>query len=143
MSERGQALTRKIHALGIDESTLLIGFAVAIGAAVGLAVIVFYKLIDLTQYLALSAAGGLPGIGSLSIVVVVVVGLSLTRLLVKYGANDSDGENIPDVTRALVKRGGIIHPFPVAIKTAGAAMAIGVATQLATRWKLALGHTAS
>ena len=142
MSERGQALTRKIHALGIDESTLLIGFAVAIGAAVGLAVIVFYKLIDLTQYLALSAAGGLPGIGSLSIVVVVVVGLSLTRLLVKYGANDSDGENIPDVTRAVVKRGGIIHPFPVAIKTAGAAMAIGVGGSVGAEGPVAVAGAA-
>jgi CIC family chloride channel protein len=142
VSERGQALTRKIPSLGIDESTLLIGFAVAIGAAVGLAVMGFYKLIDLIQGLALSAAGGLTGIGSLSIAVVVIAGLSLTRLLVKHGTNDSDGENIPDVTRAVVKRGGVIHSIPVAVKTAGAALAIGVGGSVGAEGPVAVAGAA-
>ena len=33
LSDRGQKLIRRIPALGIDESTLLIGFAVVIGGA--------------------------------------------------------------------------------------------------------------
>jgi CIC family chloride channel protein len=142
VSERGQAFTRKIPSLGIDESTLLIGFAVAIGAAVGLAVMAFYKLIDLAQSIALSAAGSLTGIGSLSIAVVVIAGLSLTRLLVKHGANDSDGENIPDVTRALVKRGGLIHSIPVAVKTAGAALAIGTGGSVGAEGPVAVAGAA-
>ncbi len=142
VSERGQALTRKIPALGIDESTLLVGLAVAIGAAVGLAVILFYKLIDVAQALALSAAGSMTVIGSLSIAVVVVAGLALTRVLVIYGANDSDGENIPDVTRALAKRGGVIPAIPVAVKTAGAAIAIGAGGSVGAEGPVAVAGAA-
>ena len=142
LSEHGQALIRKIPALGIDESTLLIGFAVAIGAAVGLAVIVFYSLIDLSQAIALSAAGRLTGIGRLSIAVTVLVGLGLARALVRYGAGDSDGENIPDVTRAVVKRGGIIHAIPVAVKTASAAIAIGAGGSVGAEGPVAVAGAA-
>ncbi len=142
VSERGQALTRKIPALGIDESTLLVGLAVAIGAVVGLAVILFYKLIDVTQALALSAAGSMTGIGSLSIAVVVVAGLALARVLVIYGANDSDGENIPDVTRAVAKRGGMIRAIPVAVKTAGAAIAIGAGGSVGAEGPVAVAGAA-
>ena len=142
VSERWQALTRKSPTLGIDESTLLVGFAVAIGAVVGLAVILFYKLIDVSQALALSAAGRMTGIGSLSIAVVVVVGLGLTRLLVIYGANDSDGENIPDLTRAVAKRGGVIRALPVAVKTAAASIAIGVGGSVGAEGPVAVAGAA-
>ena len=142
LSEHGQALIRKIPALGIDESTLLIGFAVAIGAAVGLAVIVFYSLINLSQAIALSAAGQLTGIGSLSIAATVLVGLGLARALVRYGAGDSDGENIPDVTRAMVKRGGIIHAIPVSVKTASAAIAIGAGGSVGAEGPVAVAGAA-
>ena len=142
LSERGQALIRKIPLLGIDESTLLIGFAVAIGATVGLAVIVFYRLIDLSQSIALSAAGRITGIGTLSIAVVVLGGLAIARGLVKYGADDSDGENIPDVTRAVVKRGGIIHAIPVGVKTASAAVAIGAGGSVGAEGPVAVAGAA-
>jgi H+/Cl- antiporter ClcA len=118
-------LISQLPRLGIDENALLLAFAVIIGSAVGLSVIVFYKLIDLVQAGALTAAGRLTGIGSLAIVLVVVVGLSVARFLVRYAATDSDGENIPDVMRAVAKRGGVVHTWPVLVKTAGAAIAIG------------------
>lgn len=123
---RAQTFVSRLSRLGLDENTLLLGFAVAIGGAVGVAVIVFYKLIDLFQRVALSAAGSLTGLGSLSILLVVVAGLALTRLLIRWGTGDSPGYNIPDVTRAVAKRGGVIHSVPVAVKTAAAALAIGV-----------------
>lgn len=142
VSQRGYELTRRIPALGIDESTLLIIFAVAIGATVGLAVLGFYYLIDVAQAVALRAAGRLTGIGSLSIAVVVLGGLGLTRLLIRYGAQDSDGENIPDVTRALVKGGGVIHSLPVAVKTAGAAIAIGAGGSVGAEGPVAVAGSA-
>ncbi len=142
ISQRGQALIRRIPALGIDESTLLIGFAVAIGATVGVAVIVFYSLINFSQSVALSAAGRLTGMGSLSIAVVVIAGLMLARAIVRYGANDSDGENIPDVARAVVKRGSIIHSLPVAVKTAGAAVAIGAGGSVGAEGPVAVAGAA-
>ncbi len=49
ISERAYALVGQLAKLGLDENTLLLGLAVVIGTAVGLAVIVFYKLIDLVQ----------------------------------------------------------------------------------------------
>jgi CIC family chloride channel protein len=125
VTKRAQRLISRLSSLGVDENTLLLGFAVAIGGAVGLAVIVFYKLIDLFQGFALTAAGRLTGLGSLSILLVVVAGLALTRLLVRWGTDDSDGHNIPDVMRAVAKRGGVIRTVPVAVKTAAAAMAMG------------------
>jgi CIC family chloride channel protein len=109
---------------------------------VGLAVIVFYNLIDLFQAVALSAAGGLTGFGSLSIAIVVIIGLTLARLLVKYGTGDSDGENIPDVMRSVVKRGAVIHSFPVGIKTATAALAIGTGGSVGAEGPVAVAGAA-
>jgi CIC family chloride channel protein len=125
ITDRAEAVIAQLPRLGVDENTLLLGFAVAIGGAVGLAVIVFYKLIDLFQALALRAAGRLTGVGSLSIILVVAAGLLLTRLVVRFGSADSDGANIPDVMRAVAKRGGVVHAVPVVVKTAAAALAIG------------------
>ena len=109
----------------LDESTVLIGFAVAIGTAVGVAVILFYKLIDLIQAVALTAAASLPGFGRLSIILVVFAGLAVAVLLVRYGARDSDGENIPDVMLAVAKHGGQLRDWPIAIKTLAAGVLIG------------------
>ncbi len=120
---RGTALLRL--AARLDESTVLIGFAVAIGTAVGLAVILFYKLIDVAQAVALQTAARISGIGQVSIILVVFAGLGLALAMVKYLARDSDGENVPDVMRAVAKRGGLIDAWPVAVKTAAAGVVIG------------------
>jgi CIC family chloride channel protein len=142
VSHRADAIIGGLTRLGIDENTLLLGFAVAIGSAVGLAVIVFYKLIDLAQAASLTAVGRMTGIGSLSIILVVLAGLALSRLLVRYGTGDSDGENIPDVMRAVAKRGGVIHAGPVAIKSAGAAIAIGTGGSVGAEGPVAVAGSA-
>jgi len=122
---RLQVLQLIRRAARFDESTVLIGFAVAIGIAVGLAVILFYKLIDLFQALALSTADRLTWLGVLDILAVVLIGLSIAHLIVKFGAKDSDGENIPDVLRAVAKRGSYIANLPVLAKTAASGIMIG------------------
>jgi CIC family chloride channel protein len=142
ITERAQALISRLSRLGLDENALLLGFAVTIGGAVGVAVIAFYKLIDLFQSVALSAAGRLTGLGSLSILLVVVVGIALTRLLIKYGTGDSDGENIPDVMRAVAKRGGVVHSVPVAVKTAGAALVMGLGGSVGAEGPVAVAGSA-
>ncbi len=139
---RAQRLIARLPRLGIDENTLLLLFAAVIGAAVGLSVIVFYKLIDWTQAASLTAAGGLEGFGRLSIMVIVVIGLVLSRLLVRYGANDSDGHNVSDVMRAVAKRGGVVHAWPVAIKTASAALAIGAGGSVGAEGPVAVAGSA-
>jgi CIC family chloride channel protein len=142
ITDRAQAILARLPRLGVDENTLLLGFAVVIGGAVGLSVIVFYKLIDLVQSGALTAAVRLTGLGSLSILFIVIVGLALTRLLVRYGTGDSEGHNIPDVMRAVAKRGGVVHSIPVAVKTAGAALAIGVGGSVGAEGPVAVAGSA-
>ena len=88
---RLQALALIRRGADLDESTVLVGFAVAIGVAVGLAVLVFYKMIDLFQALALRTADRLTWFGALDIMVVVALGLSAAYLIVRYGARASDG----------------------------------------------------
>ncbi len=125
LSRRLRAGLGRLAALGYDENTLLLGFAVAIGLAVGIAAIAFYALIDLSQGAALSTVGRLTGVGRLAIVVVVTAGMALARAAVRYGTADSDGENVADVMRAVAKRGSLIPALPVGVKAAAAAMTIG------------------
>lgn len=141
-SDRAAALVLRLGRLGVDETTLLLGFALAIGSAVGIAVVLFYHLIDVAQATSLAAAGRLTGLGSLSIVLVVLAGLTITRLIVVHGTGDSDGENIPSVTRAVAKAGGVIHTLPVAVKTAGTAVVIGTAGSVGAEGPVAVAGSA-
>jgi CIC family chloride channel protein len=141
-SSRADRVVAQLTRLGIDENTLLIGFALAIGTAVGVAVIGFYKLIDLAQSVALTAVGRLTGFGSAAIVLVVIAGLGIARLLVRWGARDSEGENIPDVMLSVAKRGGTIHATPVAVKTAAAAVAIGTGGSVGAEGPVAVAGSA-
>jgi CIC family chloride channel protein len=126
ISARGQALLRWAAGIAADESAILLVLGGAIGATVGLAVLGFYKLIDLAQGTLLSAADRLTGTaGPVSILLIVLVGFGLARALVRWGAADSEGENIPDIMRAVAKRASVIRGWPVAIKTASAAITIG------------------
>ncbi|MFQ6045559.1 MAG: chloride channel protein [Gemmatimonadales bacterium] len=141
-SDRAAQLVGGLGRLGVDETTLLLGFALAVGSAVGLAVIVFYRLIDAAQATSLAAAGRLTGLGSLSIVLVVLAGLAVTRLIVVHGTGDSDGENIPSVMRAVAKEGGVIHTLPVAVKTAGTAVVIGASGSVGAEGPVAVAGSA-
>ncbi len=142
ISQRGQALIQRIPALGIDESTLLIAFALAIGAAVGIFVILFFRLISFIQQLALSAAAGIPSVSGLGIAAVVLAGMLAAGLLVKYGARDSDGENIPDVMRAVAKRGSVIRAVPTTVKSIASALLIGTGGSVGAEGPLAVSGAA-
>ena len=142
VGNRAQQLLARLPRLGVDENTLLLGFAAAIGVGVGLAVILFYKLIDLFRELAVGTAELLGGIGGLSILLVVLVGLVLTRVLVRFGTNDSDGENIPDVMRAVAKRGGVVRSLHVIVKTVASAMAIGAGGAVGAEGPVAVAGSA-
>ncbi len=142
ISERGRRWVEFIGKHGIDENTLLLMLAMVIGGGVGAAVIGFYELIDLVQALALSAAGRMTGPESLAILVIALGGLGLTRLLIVKGTGDSDGENIPDVTLAVAKRGSVVHTTPVAVKTLGAAIAIGTGGSVGAEGPVAVAGAA-
>ena len=137
---RGLSVIRRLAR--VDESTILIGFAVAIGLSVGIGVILFYRLIDVAQMAALTAAARLSGTGRLSIVLVVLGGMLLAWWLVRWGADDSDGQNIPDVMRAVAKRGGIIPTLPVLAKTAAAGLLIGTGGNVGAEGPVAVAGAA-
>jgi CIC family chloride channel protein len=139
---RRQVLVLIRRAATLDESTVLMGFAVAIGLAVGVAVILFYRLIDIFQALALSTAHQLTWLGALDILAVVVLGLAAAYAVVKFGARDSDGENIPDVMRAVAKRGGHINDLPVLAKTAAAGILIGTGGNVGAEGPVAVAGAA-
>jgi CIC family chloride channel protein len=140
LRQHGLALIRR--AARLDESTVLIGFAVGIGLAVGIAVILFYRLIDIAQALALSTAGQLTWLGALDILAVVILGLGAAHVIVRYGTRDSDGENIPDVMRAVAKRGGHIPGLPVLAKTAAAGILIGTGGNVGAEGPVAVAGAA-
>ena len=113
--------------LDISENAVLLGFAVAIGAAGGLGVAAFYKLIDLA-YLAFfrwpmeQLSGGpflvyrplLTGLGFYT------AWLVMARL-----GRGHDGLNVPDVQLAVARRGGDIPTRPALARTAASAITIG------------------
>jgi chloride channel protein, CIC family len=117
-------LSGTLAAFGTDEQAQLLVLAVVIGAAAALAVIAFYDTIDVVQRFVLDRAvrASHP---ALLVPLSVAAGLGLCRLLVRWGAADSPGENIPDVMYRVTMKGGVIHSLPVIVKTLGAAVVIG------------------
>lgn len=118
-------LRAKLAVLGGEEQSILLTLAVLIGAAAGGAVTIFYKTIDLVQRVVLRGAMNAAVPDFVLIPVVVAIGLTACRALVRWGARGSDGENIPDVMYRVTVKGGVIRFLPVVAKTAAAAIVIG------------------
>jgi CIC family chloride channel protein len=116
---------RALTAVRTDEHTQLLVLAVAIGAAAGAAVLVFYGAIDLVQQLVLRTALRIPLPAAVLIPTFVALGLVACRAVVRWGARDSPGENIPDVMYRVTVKSGVIPSLPVLAKTLGAALVIG------------------
>lgn len=119
------AVSRAVAALGSDEQTQLLTLAVVIGTVAGLSVVVFYKTIDVIQALVLRGALRFPIPAFILIPAFVAVGIGVCRMLMRWGAKDSPGENIPDVMYRVAVKGGVIRFGPVLAKTLGAAVVIG------------------
>ncbi len=121
----GQLIERaKLHEL--DEGAVLMVFGVAIGVAVGVGVAVFYRLVDLAYFAfvrwpmarfdLLANAFYRP--------ILTAVGLWTAWLIVRR-FRIPDGQNVPDVQRAVAKRGGEIPMRPVAVRTLASAVTLG------------------
>jgi hypothetical protein len=100
------------NGLNLDENTILLAFAVAIGVAGALGVVVFYRLIDLAfvvLYL-------MPGIylteyGILAYrPLLTAAGLAIAWMIMRGPGRGYDGANVPDVRRAIAREGGRIPP---------------------------------
>ncbi|MGH2668358.1 MAG: chloride channel protein [Gemmatimonadales bacterium] len=125
LHESARTVSSTLAAMKGDEHTQLLVLAVTIGAAAGGAVLVFYKAIDVIQDLVLRSAlrGDVPA--QLVIPGFVALALVVCRALVRWGASDSPGENIPDVMYRVTVKGGVIRSLPVVVRTLGAAVIIG------------------
>jgi CIC family chloride channel protein len=108
-----------------NEQAVLLTLAVVIGAVAGVAVIAFYKTIDLVQGAVLRGATHTPLPDGVVVPAVVALGLAACRGMVRWGARGSPGENIPDVMYRVTVKGGVIPAVPVLVKTAAAAVVIG------------------
>ncbi len=125
LQEWARTVSSALSSMGGDEHTQLLVLAVGIGAAAGVAVLIFYAAIDVIQGLVLRSALRIPLPAALLIPTFVALGLVACRALVRWGAKDSPGENIPDVMYRVTVKGGVIQSLPVLVKTVGAAVVIG------------------
>jgi CIC family chloride channel protein len=117
-------LPSRLLALGLGEQTLLLAMGAVVGVLAGLAIVGFYRVLDLVGA-AVNAVAEAPTVHGYALrALVLVAGLGIARLMVHFGTGESTGENIPDVMHAVARRGGVLRLWPVLVKTAAAAFAI-------------------
>jgi len=115
------------NGLGVDENTILLGFAAVIGLVGGLGVIGFYKLIDVAHRLFFYWPESLlPALGRLAYrpVITAAGAVAAWYTMARFGQG-YDGLNVPDVQRAVLRRQGNIPTRPALARTAASAVTIG------------------
>ncbi len=108
-----------------DEGTLLMVFALVIGAASALGVVVFYHLIDLAYDLLVTQIGGRldPVAGAFYRPLITALALWISWAIVRW-TRIPDGQTVPDVQLAVAKRGGVVPFRPVAMRTLAAVITL-------------------
>lgn len=109
-----------------DEGAILMAIGAAIGVSAGLGVVVFYKLIDGAYFIFVESLGRRlePVAHAVTLPVITAAGLLAAWALVRR-AGLPDGQNVPDVQRAVAKRGGQVPGHPVIIRTIASALTLG------------------
>ncbi len=122
-----EKLVDRFHALDLSENAVLLGFAVAVGVAGALGVVLFYNLIDLSATLLFRwPARVLPSwLEWLYRPLVTGSGLALAWYVMRRFGQDNDGLNVPDIQRAVVREAGEIPTQPALARTAASAITIG------------------
>lgn len=115
------------NGLHLNENTILLGFAVAVGLGSGLAVVAFYRLIDLAFWITyLMPAVYLTGAGILAYRPLLTgLGLVWAHLIMRGPGRSHEGLNIPDVQRAVAREGGRLPARPALARTAASAVTLG------------------
>ena len=115
-----------VHDRDLDEGAPLMIVGAVIGAVAGLGIVGFYSMIDVA-YAVLTAfpQRQVPWLGQAILQVVLTsFGLWLAWFIVRR-AGVAEGQNVPDVQRAVAKRGGVIAGRPVAARTLASAVTLG------------------
>ncbi|MGH7622502.1 MAG: chloride channel protein, partial [Gemmatimonadaceae bacterium] len=108
-----------------DEGTLLMLFALGIGAASALGVVAFYRLIDLAYAFLVTFVGARLNPTALAFYrpLVTAIALWIAWAIVKW-ARLPDGQTVPDVQLAVAKRGGVVRLRPVLFRTIAAVVTL-------------------
>src|SRR5215217_6146646 len=127
LAAKWRAFANWFNALELSENAILMAFALVIGVASALGVVVFYKSIDLAFALFYRLPGEyLPRVSFLAYrPVVTAAGMAVAWWLMRYVGRGHDGMNVPDVQLAVVRRGAEIPARPALARTAASAVTIG------------------
>jgi CIC family chloride channel protein len=108
-----------------DEGSLLMAFALVIGAASALGVVAFYRSIDLAYALLVTQIGSRldPVAGAFYRPLVTALALWIAWAIVRWARNP-DGQTVPDVQLAVAKRGGVVPFRPVIYRTLAAVVTL-------------------
>jgi CIC family chloride channel protein len=107
-----------------DEGTLLLVVGGLLGVASGLAVVAFYGLIDLSHFVFVEWAGRHVAWRILYWPLLTALGMLAAWLIVRR-SGIPDGQNVPDVQRAVAKQDAVVHIRPVATRTLASAITLG------------------
>lgn len=135
-------LSRQLASLTSDAYARFLVLAAIIGLAAAMSVTLLYRVIDAVQGLTLGWVGALPFTHVLVIPLLVAAGLLVSRLLVRHGAGDSIGENVPDVMYRASLSGGQIPGRPVLAKLSAAAVLIGTGGSVGAEGPVIVGGAA-
>jgi len=126
-TRRWERLVDRFHALDLSENAVLLAFAVAVGVAGALGVVLFYKLIDLSAAVLFRwPAQVLPSwLEWLYRPLVTGSGVAVAWYIMRRFGRGNDGLTVPDVQRAVVRDGGDIPTGPSLARTAASAVTIG------------------
>lgn len=115
------------NGLGLNENTILLGFAAVVGIAGAGGVILFYKLIDLAHQAFFAWPESLlPQFGRLAYRPILTgAGAVAAWAIMHRMGRGHDGLNIPDVQLAVVRRRGELPTVPALARTAASAVTIG------------------
>lgn len=109
-----------------DEGATLMVFGTFIGLAGGLAVVGFYKLIDLAHLLFIQLPEShLPLVGQTFYRPLLTGAGVWAAWFVVRRAAIPEGQNVPDVQLAVAKRDGIVRFWPVVVRTVASALTLG------------------
>jgi len=119
-------LSKLLDRLAPREGLVLLVLAVAVGAATGLAAVLFIRLIAYIHHLAyFSFAGLLPWLGRFWFVIIPALGALAGGPIIAYFASEAKGHGVPEVMQAMILNGGRIRPRVAVAKIVASALCIG------------------
>ena len=115
------------NGLGLSENTILLGFAGVIGTVGALGVVAFYELIDLAHLIFFQWPAAWLSREELWAYrpLVTAAGIACAWWIMRRIGEGNDGLNVPDVQRAVARRGGDIPTRPALARTAASAVTLG------------------